>query len=173
MEQGDSSQWHIIDTFLLVISWFSRCPIYGAFDLQFRSELGRKKSISPFRDDFYCFYFLNPRWKNINEFFFKSPGSLTCVLSCFSHVWVFATPWTVAHQAPLSMEFSRQEYWSGWPFPTPRWINRKVKKIWFLKLCLKISSFLLLLKKKKCILFIILMHNYSTVVQRFTSYKEN
>ena len=29
------------------------------------------------------------------------------------------TPWTVAHQAPLSMEFSRQEYWSGLPFPTP------------------------------------------------------
>ena len=30
-----------------------------------------------------------------------------------------ATPWTVAHQAPLSMEFSRQEYWSGLPFPSP------------------------------------------------------
>ena len=30
-----------------------------------------------------------------------------------------ATPWTIAHQAPLSTEFSRQEYWSGWPFPTP------------------------------------------------------
>ena len=30
-----------------------------------------------------------------------------------------ATPWTVAHQAPLSMGFSRQEYWSGWPFPPP------------------------------------------------------
>ena len=29
------------------------------------------------------------------------------------------TPWTVAHQAPLSMEFSRQEYWSGLPFPIP------------------------------------------------------
>ena len=28
-------------------------------------------------------------------------------------------PWTVAHKTPLSMEFSRQEYWSGWPFPTP------------------------------------------------------
>ena len=28
-------------------------------------------------------------------------------------------PWTAAHQAPLSMEFSRQEYWSGLPFPTP------------------------------------------------------
>ena len=30
-----------------------------------------------------------------------------------------ATPWTVARQAPLSMEFSRQEYWSGLPFPSP------------------------------------------------------
>ena len=34
-------------------------------------------------------------------------------------VWLFVTPWTVAHQAPLSMEFSRQEYWSGLPFPSP------------------------------------------------------
>ena len=31
----------------------------------------------------------------------------------------FATPWTVALQAPLSMKFSRQKYWSGLPFPTP------------------------------------------------------
>ena len=36
-----------------------------------------------------------------------------------SHVRLFATPWTVAHQAPPSMEFSRQEYWSGLPFPSP------------------------------------------------------
>ena len=34
-------------------------------------------------------------------------------------VQLFATPWTVAFQAPLSMEFSRQEYWSGLPFPNP------------------------------------------------------
>ena len=33
--------------------------------------------------------------------------------------WLFAIPWTVACQAPLSMEFSRQEYWSGLPFTTP------------------------------------------------------
>ena len=32
----------------------------------------------------------------------------------------FVTPWTIAHQAPLSMEFSRQEYWSGLPFPSQR-----------------------------------------------------
>ena len=34
-------------------------------------------------------------------------------------VRLFATPWTVAYQAPLSMGFSRQEYWSGLPFPPP------------------------------------------------------
>ena len=38
-----------------------------------------------------------------------------CLPSCFSHVWLCVTPWTVAHQAPLSMGFSRQEYWSGLP----------------------------------------------------------
>ena len=36
-----------------------------------------------------------------------------------SHVQLFSAPWAVAGQAPLSMEFSRQEYWSGLPFPTP------------------------------------------------------
>ena len=38
----------------------------------------------------------------------------------FSRAGFFANPWTVAHQAPLSMEFSRQEYWSGLPFPYSR-----------------------------------------------------
>ena len=36
-----------------------------------------------------------------------------------SRVWLFATPWTAAHQAPPSMGFSRQEYWSGVPLPSP------------------------------------------------------
>ena len=45
--------------------------------------------------------------------------TLCCVLSCFSHVQLSATPWTAAHQAPLSMGFSRQEYWSGLPCPPP------------------------------------------------------
>ena len=36
-----------------------------------------------------------------------------------SRVQLFATLWTVAHQAPLSLGFSRQEYWSGLPFPPP------------------------------------------------------
>ena len=40
-------------------------------------------------------------------------------MKSLSHVRLFVTPWTVAHQAPPSMEFSRQEYWSGLPFPSP------------------------------------------------------
>ena len=44
-----------------------------------------------------------------------------CVQSLI-HVWLFATPWTVACQAPLSMNFPRHEYWIGLPFPTlPSW----------------------------------------------------
>ena len=58
------------------------------------------------------------------------PWSFACTspnISCFtvfirprvSHVWFFAIPWTVARQVPLSTGFSRQEYWSGWPFSSP------------------------------------------------------
>ena len=54
------------------------------------------------------FYYLYNLWI-INNFNAQ-------LLSC---VWVFATPWTVARQAPLSMGLSWQEYWSGLPFPPP------------------------------------------------------
>ena len=40
-------------------------------------------------------------------------------MKSLSRVRLFATPWTVAYKALLSMEFSRQEYWSGLPFPSP------------------------------------------------------
>ena len=42
-----------------------------------------------------------------------------CMLSHFCHVWVFASPWSRAFQVPLSMGFSRQEYWSALPCPLP------------------------------------------------------
>ena len=47
----------------------------------------------------------------------SSVGVCAWSLSC---VRLFVTPWVVAHQAPLPMGFSRQEYWSGLPFPMPR-----------------------------------------------------
>ena len=46
----------------------------------------------------------------------------TCMHVCaqlFSHAWLSVIPWTIARQTPLSMEFSRQEYWSGLPFHSP------------------------------------------------------
>ena len=46
----------------------------------------------------------------------------------FSYVWLFVTAWTVACQAPLSMEISRQEYWSGFPFPSPGDLSNPVNK---------------------------------------------
>ena len=46
-------------------------------------------------------------------------AEVVCVLRCSLVSDTFATPWTVAHQAPPSMGFPRQEYWSGLPFPSP------------------------------------------------------
>ena len=43
-----------------------------------------------------------------------------CVLSHFSHVWLLVTLWTIAHQSPILMWFSRQEYWNGLPCPLQR-----------------------------------------------------
>ena len=71
-----------------------------------------------------------------------SPGKNTGVgchflLQCMkvkslSHVRLFATPWTAAYQASLSLGFSRQEYWSGVPLPSP--VGRLVLcKLWYLK----------------------------------------
>ena len=50
-----------------------------------------------------------------------------CMLSHFSHVQLCVALWTVAHQAPLSMGFSRQEHWSGLPFPSPMHESEKWK----------------------------------------------
>ena len=49
----------------------------------------------------------------------SSACACVCVCESLSRVQLFATAWTAAHQAPLSMEFSRQEYWSGLPFASP------------------------------------------------------
>ena len=52
--------------------------------------------------------------------FLKSCGEIHITSMCvLSHVRLYATPWAVAHQAPLSVGFPRQEYWNGLPFPTP------------------------------------------------------
>ena len=50
----------------------------------------------------------------------KDPNQVK--VKSLSRVGLFATPWTVAYQAPLSMRLSRQEYWSGSPFPSPGYL---------------------------------------------------
>ena len=55
------------------------------------------------------------------------PRMLLLLLSHFSHVWLCVTPETAAHQAPPSLEFSRQEHWSGLPFPSPMHESEKQK----------------------------------------------
>ena len=50
---------------------------------------------------------------------------LLIVVKSLTHIWLFATPWTVAHQAPPSMGFSRQEYWSGLSITDSKWHTNK------------------------------------------------
>ena len=58
--------------------------------------------------------------KEIKAIFIRPVGvQCSVLLNC---VWLFVTPWTIAHHAPPSMGFSRQEYWSGLPFPSPGYL---------------------------------------------------
>ena len=92
-------------------------------------------SFNPHKDPMrWLLYLLSePRKLRPTEDWGSDPGGLSpepvlptivCVCVCLcvkslSHVQLFVTPWTVAHQAPLSMAVSRQEYWNGLPFPPP------------------------------------------------------
>ena len=70
----------------------------------------------------------NPRSQRLTSIFSPKNGVCVCVCVCaraharaqsLSHGQLFETPWAIAHQAPLSMGFFRQEYWSRLPFPSP------------------------------------------------------
>ena len=70
----------------------------------------------------YCFLFLSFTYGVLITcmlYLLSCFTALACLLSCFSHVWLCVTLWAITCQAPLSMGFSRQEYWSGLPFPAP------------------------------------------------------
>ena len=73
-----------------------------------------------------------PQFKSINSLapsllFGPALTSMLLLLSCFSRVRPCATPETAAHQAPPSLGFSRQEHWSGLPFPSPMHESEKWK----------------------------------------------
>ena len=94
-----------------------------AFASDWPRPSGRESVSKPGQDEFWQIY--EDLWI-VDAFLWqvrKRTESIFCKPRCcshsLSHVRLFATPWTVAHQAPLSMGLSRQEYWSGLPFPPP------------------------------------------------------
>ena len=72
--------------------------------------------------DFTSLHSTNFRWKfryTVESMDTKPMNKVKVKVKSLSRVQLFATPWTVAYQAPPSMGFSGQEYWSGLPFPSP------------------------------------------------------
>ena len=84
----------------------------------------------------------------------------------FSHFLLFATPWTVAHQAPPSMGFSRQEHWSGLPFPPPGDLpNARIEPKSCLPLALASRPFTAAVPGKPCHTFLLLLLSRFSRVQ--------
>ena len=73
-------------------------------------------------------YIWHTWWVRISRKLRQEKRSLCLHVQSLSCVWLFATPQTVAHQVPPSMEFFRQEYWSGLLFPPPGKEVRRVRK---------------------------------------------
>ena len=67
---------------------------------------------------------------------FQNCRSDVCLLSRFSRVRLLATPWTAAYQAPPSMRFSRQEYWSGLPLPS---LERSTSRLYIVSLLIELT----------------------------------
>ena len=102
-----------------VDEWIKMCYIY--IYIQYYSAMGRKK-ILPFVTIWMNFesLILSERSQTEKNEYRMIPLMCMFVLSRFSHIQLFVIPWTVTHQSPLSMGFSRQEYWSGLPCPPSR-----------------------------------------------------
>ena len=93
------------------------------FILSFRSQLiFPKYFLFALLDNSFWFAFILTFFYSL-QYTFKPIWELkkkcVCVWKLLSHVQFFVIPWAVACQAPLSMWFSRQEYWNGWPFLSP------------------------------------------------------
>ena len=83
---------------------------------------GKKKKMCPYAH--FADVETEVHWSYVNS---QKSNSWVVVIWSLSHVWLFATPWTVAHQAPLSMGFSGQE-WSGLPFLLPKQLGEELKQ---------------------------------------------
>ena len=105
---------------VLCIRW----PKYWSFSFTI-SPSNEYSGMISFRIDWFDLPVVQGTLKNLLQHHNSKSSILWCsaffmllLLSRVSHVWLFTTPWTVAHQAPPSMGFSRQDYWSGLPLPS-------------------------------------------------------
>ena len=117
MRTGPSVDWELL-TCLLVVCFINKW--YLLTDKAVRPH----SSPPPHRRTFYTE--LTGRYLILNIYTFNIYIIYICIytithmkVKSLSRVRLFATPWTVAYQAPPSMGFSRQEYWSGSPLPSP------------------------------------------------------
>ena len=118
--------WPVHTWYALIVSKFLICALHVASPLFFFLT-----SVD------FCSEFKLIQWSSSTEVFLCSSSLFLpftyevnwSEVKWLSHVRLFATPWTVAYQAPPSMGFSRQEYWSGLPFPSPSY--RRNAPIWW------------------------------------------
>ena len=103
MDEWVKKIWSI---FRNIYTYTSSCTnhVHPVYIVEYLSII-KKKEILPFATT--CMNLENPEVIMLKK---KTNTVYACVLSLFSHVWLFVALWTLAHQAPLSMRFSRQEY---------------------------------------------------------------
>ena len=95
-------------------AWFTRFPRWGCR----RTAPSLCVAVLPVRTLMSCLFFLPCLLHPASlHFRFHLPNRLKVKVKLLGHVRLSSTPWTVAFQAPLSMGFSKQEYWSGLPYP--------------------------------------------------------
>ena len=137
---GEKGKWsRSVDVRLFVTTWtvvyqappsmdFSRqeywsgLPFLSPGDL---SDLGNKPGFPAWQADSLPTELRGKPFSKFYQVMYLSSGQFCMTImkwsevKSLSRIWLFATPWTVTCQAPLSMGFSSQEYWSGLPFPSP------------------------------------------------------
>ena len=104
---------------VLLLVWLLLCSLSCSFSFRFSTHLTLHVSL------WICgFWSLSSLIISLFPHLLLYPLSsnllYACVLSCLCCVWLYATLWTIACQTPLSMGFSRQEFWRGLPCPPPR-----------------------------------------------------
>ena len=117
-----SSEYSVLISFR--IDWFD-LPVQGTLESSPTPQFQSINSSAPRLPYGPALTSIHDYWKNhcfennVSTFDFTQLCACVCVLSCFSCIWLFVTLWTIACQAPLSMGFSRQEYWRGLLCPPP------------------------------------------------------